>query len=263
MVLKKKKIDSPLVEDEKTPVVEMDPIFNVPINKKVSRDGGDEVPEKKSESPVVLAEVKEKSDNIGVPEEVSMPEEVSGGPLRENSKKYIRVVEITAVVLFIIIVSGFSFIKWRDNSKVVVYVAPNSGAVGASAPAAPEPAKESFVVQEIGSVVGSSKENIATADPKIFKPSTEFKSFNYDASVGKIVSVFGTCRDSYYAILVFEEGRDYRKEPSASRYNSAFPCPSGGKFSAEINLKEANLPSGKYYMFVADQGNTGSWYNPR
>lgn len=72
-----------------------------------------------------------------------------------------------------------------------------------------------------------------------------------------------TCADDFYAVLIFSQGDDYRHRSSAAKYNKAFPCQINEEIKHEINLAELNLPPGKYYYFVADQGKEGGWYNPR
>jgi hypothetical protein len=71
------------------------------------------------------------------------------------------------------------------------------------------------------------------------------------------------CRDAFYAVLVFEAGRDYRGDPSAAKFNSAFRCNKGEIVRKTIDLDGANLLPGDYYYFVADQGERDVWYNPR
>ncbi len=152
-----------------------------------------------------------------------------------------------------------------DLGKVTVEVSPETQTSGTTTPQAPvvKPPTEQFVVADLGNVEGSQKENIATADTKIFTAPINFKSFTYDAKVGKIVSLSGNCSDKYYAVLIFDSSVDYRKDPNAARSNRAFECPATKLFNTEINLKDLNLSNGSYYVFIADQGSTGSWYNPR
>lgn len=89
-----------------------------------------------------------------------------------------------------------------------------------------------------------------------------FKSFEYDAAKGKIINISGTCTDTYYALLVFAAKDDYRKDPAVAKTNKAFPCPEAKTFKQVLDLKDFNLATGEYYLFLADQGD-GAWYNPR
>lgn len=182
----------------------------------------------------------------------------------KKKEKHILFIEIGITLIAVALVIFFTFhgggagnvTFTRDQASPSVINTPTS------TPAKEVP-MEIVVVTNTGAVQGSAKENIATANPNIFKAPENFKSFAYDASKGKVISLSGTCRDSYYAILVFESSVDYRKSPASARYNSAFSCPASHLFTTEVNIKDFNLPTGNYYIFVADQGDKGSWYNPR
>ncbi len=100
-------------------------------------------------------------------------------------------------------------------------------------------------------------------EPEKLPESTKFKSFAYDQTIGKTISVSGSCTDAYYTIVMFRAADDYKKNPAAAVFNQAFACPASRAFSQRIDVKKSNLPSGQYYFFVADQGNAGTWYNPR
>jgi len=79
---------------------------------------------------------------------------------------------------------------------------------------------------------------------------------------GETIKVSEDCKDTHLAILIYESGVDYRKDPVNAKYNSASECVDG-RLEAEIELSEINLiKDGKYYVIYADQG-TDSWYNPR
>lgn len=184
----------------------------------------------------------------------------------ETSKRTHTYIRIAEVIVGFLAVALVAFLLIRGGNTGSVNFTRNSAGdvTGSSAapPPKPEPPKEAFVVADVGKVEGSAKENIATVDPSVFKAPESFKSFSYDASTGKKIAVSGTCRDSYYTLLIFDSKTDYRKEPAAARYNSAFPCNASHLFTMEVNISNFNLPTGNYYLFIADQG-TGSWYNPR
>lgn len=129
------------------------------------------------------------------------------------------------------------------------------------APVVPEPT-ESFVVTDINKTSEPSKITGAV-DTKALTAPTNFKSFAYDAKVGKTISVSGTCHDTYYALLIFDAKDDYRTNPGSARSNRAFACGASRLFTIKMDIRDINLASGNYYLFVADQGNKGSWYNPR
>lgn len=190
--------------------------------------------------------------------------------MRDGTHHYGRVISIAITLVVTGVVVWFVATgRWSDMGKIkmdTATIAPLSTIVSTSpVPVVPTPS-ESFVVTETKApavlVTGSS-----TSKSKIDKITQEspvnFKSFSYDAMVGKLITVSGTCHDKYYAMLVFESRDDYRKNPGAAKSNRAFECKASGTFSVETNMKEFNLPSGNYYLFVADQGSTGSWYNPR
>jgi len=71
------------------------------------------------------------------------------------------------------------------------------------------------------------------------------------------------CNDAFYTVLIFENGVDYRENPQLAKFNSAFVCQRGEIFEKLINLSDIPLKPGKYYYIIADQGNEGTWYNPR
>jgi hypothetical protein len=98
------------------------------------------------------------------------------------------------------------------------------------------------------------------------KPSV-FKTFSYGLGLYSDkteLNISGICADAYYAVLIFNMDVDYREQANMAVYNSAQPCKSGERFSAEINLDKAvSARPGRYYYFVADQGRSGLWRNPR
>lgn len=183
-----------------------------------------------------------------------------------EEKHYGRIVAIviTVAILGLAVWYGMTG-KLSELGKVTVEVSSVPAASSTSTPQAPvvQPPTEQFVVTDLGKKEGSQKENIATADTKIFTAPINFKSFTYDASKGKVISISGNCSDKYYAVLVFDSAVDYRKSPGSARSNRAFECPTTKLFNVEMNLRDINLQSGSYYVFIADQGSTGSWYNPR
>lgn len=124
---------------------------------------------------------------------------------------------------------------------------------------------EKFVVEEtaidIKEMYGGEKVSIAETEK--LPESKQFSVFSYDSQKGKQVSISGACYDAYYAFLVFRSFDDYKSRPDSSVINRALDCPQGNKFNFTVDLKDFNLPSGEYYFFIADQGKSGGWYNPR
>lgn len=178
--------------------------------------------------------------------------------------------EILALVLFI--GAGIGYYFWGGSGRVVYEKPVGSGAAtpvplgGSSAPV-PQSVSEKFIIQDntppqTAAQIEAAKQAVASA-PETLKAPVAFKSFDYDAAKGKVISISGFCRDKYYALLVFSSATDYRKDPVSARVNSAYDCPVSGKFTIDLDLKLFNLTTGSYYLFVADQGATGTWYNPR
>lgn len=172
---------------------------------------------------------------------------------------------IWTILLILVTLSIFGFYKMFLSQKTYVYTAPvttNQNQVD-SVVQAPVPVENIAIKDLSASDVNNTETIVTSSDTKNLKDSTVFKSFNYDSTLGKLIALSGTCNDKYYAFLIFDSIIDYRKDPGAAQSNKAFACPSNGKFTVNINLKDLNLQSGKYYIFIADQGSTGSWYNPR
>lgn len=87
----------------------------------------------------------------------------------------------------------------------------------------------------------------------------QFKNFGYK---NESLEFSGECSDKYYTILIYEKDVDYRVNPNSAKLNQAFECPSNKKFKFIIN-EDTRLAEEKYYIIFADQGEEGSWYNPR
>lgn len=100
---------------------------------------------------------------------------------------------------------------------------------------------------------------------KNFPAPEKFNDFIFDSKslILKSLKISGICSDAYYAVLIFSINDDYRGNPTAAKFNRAFSCPNDKKINQEIDLSSLHLLSGKYYYFVADQGASGSWYDPR
>ena len=115
-----------------------------------------------------------------------------------------------------------------------------------------EPITPGFVADASG---GSTKR------AKMPSPSS-FKFFDYTGENTNL-TVKNYCTNEFMTILIYPAEEDYRYNPAASRFNRAYACTQKGNVTEVIDLKKLNLPSGKYYYFVADQGKTGAWFNPR
>ena len=99
-------------------------------------------------------------------------------------------------------------------------------------------------------------------DLKKLPPPEKFSHFVFNGMNNQL-KIKKECNDIFYTILIFEDGVDYREHPQSAKFNSAFSCKKGENFEAVINLSDISLKPGKYYYIIADQGNEGTWYNPR
>jgi hypothetical protein len=185
-------------------------------------------------------------------------------------KKLLHITEILALLIFL--AAGISYYLWGDRSGAVVYDRSVANKIiepmGGSSAIAPQSTVEKFIVQDTTpppqtpAQIEAAKAAVTSA-PETLKAPEVFKSFDYDATRGKAISITGICHDKYYTLLIFANAVDYRKDPAAARVNSAFDCPASGNFTISLDVNKFNLQTGSYYLFVADQGTTGSWYNPR
>lgn len=89
-----------------------------------------------------------------------------------------------------------------------------------------------------------------------------FRSFSYQEGDDSL-HISDECNDTYYAVLIFPKDVDYRTRPNAAIYNTANECAPDRVIDVWIGLSFPKIEPGTYYYFVADQGNTGGWYNPR
>jgi hypothetical protein len=98
-------------------------------------------------------------------------------------------------------------------------------------------------------------------------PPSGFRTFIYDGTGfngSSSLAVSATCRDAYVATLIFPAAVDYRMDMASAIYNEAIPCTVGKPFSLTIHPADlGHAASGTYYYFTADEGTTGTWYNPK
>lgn len=103
--------------------------------------------------------------------------------------------------------------------------------------------------------------DVAYAQLSGFPDPSTFDSFQYHSDMGT-TTARGTCTDTRIALLIFRGGDDYRADPRAAVYNSAFPCTKGVEYEIPIVLGPLRLVEGtKYYLIHAPQ-DKGAWYNP-
>ncbi len=94
---------------------------------------------------------------------------------------------------------------------------------------------------------------------KSYPEPSKFRSFEYNSDD---LEFSGKCSDLYYTVILYDQNIDYRKNPASAKFNQAFECPANKKFEFTIG-QNIGLPKGKYYIIFADQGEKGSWYNPK
>lgn len=80
---------------------------------------------------------------------------------------------------------------------------------------------------------------------------------------GETVSISGECNDTYRAVLIYASTVDYRQDPLSALYNIASECRGEKTFSETVTLSSPPFIEGEsYYVIKAQQGSSGSWYNP-
>jgi hypothetical protein len=122
--------------------------------------------------------------------------------------------------------------------------------------------RSNFNVTPLSPGFTTSLESENVLDFKKLPPPSKFNHFIFNGLNSKL-KIKTTCNDSFYTILIFKESDDYRFNPQLSKFNSAFPCNKEEQIEKEIDLKDLNFQPGKYYYIIADQGEKGTWYNPR
>lgn len=91
------------------------------------------------------------------------------------------------------------------------------------------------------------------------------KSKTVDNTINPVVdnetggmSFGGVCNTKYFVVLLYKNENDYKNNSNSYIINKAFEC-IGGRFSYTIDQLPNNLPDGKYYLLIGQQGDTGSW----
>ncbi|MBI1755098.1 hypothetical protein HYR65_02330 [Candidatus Azambacteria bacterium] len=177
---------------------------------------------------------------------------------------------IAAIAIIVLLIAGFAG-YWYLSGDMGLAGTPQTATTGTPsgiapttplAPVEPAPAQEA-PVPATSTIEYAPTVKATIAEPEKLPEQKEFRAFSYNPATGRTLTVSGTCADAYYAVLIFDAKTDYRKDPAAARANSAFACPSERAFKKKLRMQDFNLPAGSYYFFTADQGKTGSWYNPR
>lgn len=179
----------------------------------------------------------------------------------DSQKKKIHLIE--AVALAAVLVLGIAVYFFAKSPARQTEFTNQNGGQGATQPAqVVEAPKETFVAQE-NVKISYGNEKVSATETKKLPSAEKFKTFFYDSKIGKVIEIAGTCSDFYYTIVVFKSTNDYKTNPAMAKVNNAFECPASHIFKTSLNLRDFNLAAGEYYFFVADQGKTGTWYNPR
>ena len=188
-------------------------------------------------------------------------------------KKVNRVLVLTIAVLIAVLILGYRFygLKYgltfgistpdgRSSNLLPAWLSGGRFVAGGGT--------QDIQVSALPGAVSPADSRVAVSSVKIALSRGSFygkklRSFEYSGGGGQAVTVSGFCSDAYYVVLIFDAKNDFSKNPNTAKYNRASKCPSAKSFSETIDLGSLNLPAGTYYFFAADQGVSGSWYNPR
>ncbi len=155
-----------------------------------------------------------------------------------------RIVALAAI--FFVVGVVFFIFDWR--LRATQPTAPNFGGEAAPAPVAGEPR--------------------APLSPLANYPApATFERMTYDgkkAADQNYIEIGGKCTDMYFTVVIFPADFDYRNDPTRAVLNRATICPPEKTFTLHLTAADLrSLPKGEYYVIVADQGQSGLWYNPR
>lgn len=201
---------------------------------------------------------------VEIPEELESSAEISGTESVAEKNTHHYYLYALVVVLIVIVLAIFGAYKMffsKDQISNNINATVNQNSI-APVVVVPAPVEQITITDSVATSSSQKPAIVTSSDTKNLQESAVFKSFNYDSTLGKLIALSGTCHDKYYAFLIFDSKIDYRVNPGMAQSNKAYTCPVNGKFMININLKDFNLQTGKYYIFVADQG-AGAWYNPR
>ncbi len=82
-------------------------------------------------------------------------------------------------------------------------------------------------------------------------------AISLDDTIGAL-EVSGACSDPYFVVLIYRNPEDYDKSPSSYIFNKAESCVNGSYFYSISSLPKS-LESGKFYLLIAGQGESGPW----
>ncbi len=137
----------------------------------------------------------------------------------------------------------------------------------ASSPSAPPATTSHTLSVQSSQSEGEQDQQYLDPDFAKFPPPTQFKTVTYNANGlngSSTLLASATCNAAYITVLLFPAKIDYRGDINAAVYNEASPCHSDQPFTLVIATSDiATAPFGSYYLIIADQGTSGTWYNPR
>lgn len=94
-----------------------------------------------------------------------------------------------------------------------------------------------------------------------------FQKFSYNSNKinnADSLPITASCNDFYVTILIFPINLDYRRDVSKAAFNKAFGCERGKSFLYQLSGSSlGGFKNGDFYLIIADQGESGTWYNPR
>lgn len=183
-------------------------------------------------------------------------------PPEKSPTKKIHIMEtILSLLLLAFVIAFLQYFHYTPSKSNYSSDSASSATKSTDMASVPKVPVESITIKDTSEVLNSKP--VTTDQSKPTKAPESFNTFTYDAQQGKRIVISGVCHADYYALLIFKSQDDYRKNVTGSLINKAYQCPTSSKFKLDFDLRDFNLISGHYYLFVADQGKTGSWYNPR
>jgi hypothetical protein len=176
-------------------------------------------------------------------------------------KRILELVELGFTIVFVALLIVFKGGTASHVIEITPTGAPQAVNISSSPSATLPPPVDKVVLH--ATAIDYNGEKILPSNTAKLPDAVRFESFDYDATLGKELDIESTCNDAYYTVLIFSDSTNYKTNPAAAKVNSGHECPANHTVSAKLNLADFNLASGKYYFFLADQGSSGTWYNPR
>jgi len=74
----------------------------------------------------------------------------------------------------------------------------------------------------------------------------------------KSLQINGQCSKDYFVILLYKNAEDYLNQPETFIINQAKPC-ENGSFSFDFKDVSSKIPSGDYYLLIAEENKNEPW----